>query len=106
MRHARHSGSSRVLPPTYGRRPAREAPVRPTTARPTAVRTRAVVWVVALATVALGLVGVPPATARSEIGRKIAAASDDLAAASKAVTRAAAALDLARVQLPAAQQVL
>ena len=80
--------------------------MRPRTDRPTTARTRAVVWVVALATLALGVVATPPASARSDIRRKVAAASDDLAAASKAVTRAAAALDLARVQLPAAQRAL
>jgi murein DD-endopeptidase MepM/ murein hydrolase activator NlpD len=80
--------------------------LRPTSARSDRSRTRPVVWVVTLATLAFGVVGVSPATARPDINHKVAAASDDLAAASKAVSRAAAALDLARVQLPAAQQAL
>jgi murein DD-endopeptidase MepM/ murein hydrolase activator NlpD len=74
--------------------------VRPTTSP---VRLRAVVWLAVLATAALSLVGVGPATAGTDIKDKIAAASDDLAAASAAVTAAAAALDRAKVALPAAQ---
>jgi murein DD-endopeptidase MepM/ murein hydrolase activator NlpD len=61
------------------------------------------VWLAVLATAALSVVGVAPATARTDINKKIAVASDDLAAASKAVTAAAAALDRAKVALPAAQ---
>jgi len=74
--------------------------VRPATSP---ARVRAVVWVAAVATAALSVVGVAPASAGPDIKHKIAAASDDLAAASKAVTAAAAALDRAKVALPAAQ---
>ena len=70
------------------------------------VRVRAVVWVVALATAALSLAGVAPASARTDISHKIADASDDLAAASKAVTKAAEALASAKVALPAAEAAL
>jgi murein DD-endopeptidase MepM/ murein hydrolase activator NlpD len=77
--------------------------VRSTTS---SARVRAVVWVVALATAALSLVGVAPATARTDINHKIAEASDDLAAASKAVNRAATALATAKVALPAAEAAL
>jgi murein DD-endopeptidase MepM/ murein hydrolase activator NlpD len=70
------------------------------------VRLRAVVWVVALATAALSLTGIGPASARSDITHKIANASDDLAAASKAVTKAAEALASAKVALPAAEAAL
>ena len=70
------------------------------------VRLRAVVWIVALATAALSLTGIAPASARSDITHKIANASDDLAAASKAVTKAAEALASAKVALPAAEAAL
>ena len=70
------------------------------------VRVRAVVWVVALATGALSLTGIAPASARTDITHKIANASDDLAAASKAVTKAAEALASAKVALPAAEAAL
>ena len=76
----------------------------PTAPRSAAIRSHTVVWVAALATAVLSIVGVAPVAARPDISRKVAAASDDLAAASQAVTRAMAALDLARTQLPAAQQ--
>jgi len=56
-----------------------------------------------VATLSLVLGGVSPAAANHKIDHKVAQASDDLAAASKAVTKAIAALARARKELPAAQ---
>jgi len=56
-----------------------------------------------LSLAAAGLSPLSPAGAATDINHQLAAASDDLAVASKAVTRANAALEAARVDLPPAQ---